>query len=281
MSVILSQAFALAPGDVPLDTPIFGWNNLLSEGTLEATSEDADFPASNLLNSSTALRWKAEAIESPPTVDQYLTVTFAEAQELDYLAIAVHNFGTWQNILSVEGFDDIASPAFSQELVEEHLVANDNPIIFRFAPTILGGIRLRIQASPLADPDTPFISVMHVGKLLVMPRGTHQDHTPINLFPQANVMTGKSETGNFLGRVVLSESRSTNIAFNRLTSAWYRTYMAPFIAASKSDPFFFAHMPQTFPADVGYCWMTNDPQPARHFDTGTMALSLQMGGIAI
>jgi hypothetical protein len=280
--IVISQSLVLNPGAVPLNTPIFGWENLAAEGTIEATSEDTDFPAFNLTNPSTALRWKADAAASPgfDSTDQYLTVTFPTAIDLDYLAIAVHNLGTWQNTVSVEGFDDASSPSWT-ELVEERILANDDPVLFRFTPQPLAGVRLRIEPSPLDDPDVPFLAVMHVGKLLVMPRGTHQDHTPINLNIASNVMTGKSENGNFLGRVVLSEQRSTSIAFQRLNANWYRTYMQPFIAAAKADPFFFAWKPQEFPNDVGYCWLTNDPQPTRHFDTGTMALTLNMGGVAI
>lgn len=282
MSIILSQALVLNPQDVQLNTPVFGWLNLATAGNVAATSEDADFPASNLANPSTALRWKADALASPgpDSTDQYITVTFETAQDLDYLAIAVHNLGTWQNTVSVEGFDDVSSPSWT-ELVEEHILATDEPALFRFTPQPLAGIRLRIQPSPLQATEVPFIAVLFAGKLLVMPRGTHTDHGPINLNITSNVMNGKSETGNFLGRVVLNEGRSTSIGFQRLNNNWYRTYMQPFVAAAKQDPFFFAWKPNEFKRDVGYCWLTNDPQPMHHFDTGTMAVSLNMGGVAV
>lgn len=275
MPIVISEALALSPGDVPLNTPIFGWDNLAESGTVTATTEDADHPATNLANVSTALRW----IASPgsPVADEYLTVTFATPEDCDYLAVGVHNLGTGQFTVSVEG-DAGNSPQW-EELVQESIQANDDPIIFRFTPTTLNAIRLRIQPSPL---DTvPFAAVLHTGKLLVMPRGTHTDHVPINLGIKTNVMSGRSETGNFIGRVILSEGRETSIAFQHLASTWYRTYMKPFVATAKNDPFFFAWKPQEFPTDVGYCWLTNDPQPSVDFNTKRMGITLQMGGVAV
>jgi hypothetical protein len=277
MSIILSQALVLSPGNVPLNTPVFGWkSNVLS---IAATTQAAGFPASNLLNPSTALRW----ISSPgsPVADQYLTATLPGISDVDYLAVAVHNLGTGQNTVSVEYLNTAPSPDVWTVLVEERILPNNDPVLFRFPPQPLQAIRLRIKPSPLVPKTIPFAAVMQVGKLLVMPRGTHTDHTPINLNIQSNVMTGRSETGNYLGRVVLSEQRATSIAFQRLDAPWYRTYMQPFIATAKADPFFFAWKPQEFPNDVGYCWLTNDPQPTRHFDTGTIGLTVQMSGVAI
>jgi hypothetical protein len=57
--------------------------------------------------------------------------------------------------------------------------------------------------------------------------------------------------------------------------------MKPFVATAKNDPFFFAWKPQEFPTDVGYCWLTNDPQPSVDFNTKRMGITLQMGGVAV
>jgi hypothetical protein len=276
--IVISHSLALSPGDVPLNTPIFGWESITASVSVTATSADPDFPATNLGNVSTALRWKALEEGSPPgppSADQYLTVTINQVDDVDFLAIAVHNLGSGQNALSVEG--SIGGSPEWFELVQETIQANDDPIIFRFEPQSLTGIRLRIQPGSL----TPMVAVMYVGKLLVLERGTHTDHVPINFARNTRVMSGKSETGNFLGRVVLSESRSTTFAVERIRETFYRNTMDEFIAASREAPFFFAWKPQELPRDVGYCFMTNDPQPSRHFDTRTYSLSLQMSGIAV
>jgi hypothetical protein len=280
--IVTSQALALTPAGIPLNTPIFGWSSIATAGTITATSEDAEHPASNLANPSTALRWLAAEEGSPPgppAADQYLTVTISQVDPLDYLAIAVHNLGSGQNTLSVEG--SVGGSPLWFELVGESIPANDDPIVFRFTPQSLTGCRLRIQGSPLGVPTTPYVAVLYVGKLLVCERGTGGDHIPINLGRTANVMTGKSATGNFLGRIVLSEARQTTFALSFLRETWYRTNMDPMIRASKELPMFFAHQPTNFPNDVGFVVLTNDVQPTRNYQTGTMAISLQMGGAAV
>ena len=276
--IVISHSLALSPGDVPLNTPIFGWESIATATTITATSEDASFPATNLASVSTALRWKAEGEGSPagpPAADQYITVTIDQVDEIDFLAIAVHNLGSGLNALSVEGSVG-GSPEWF-DLVEESIQPNDDPIIFRFAPQSLTGIRLRIQPGSLV----PMVAVLYVGKLLVLERGTHSDHAPINLARSTRVMNGRSETGNFLGRVVLSESRATSFAVQRIRETFYRNTMDEFVRASREAPFFFAWKPQELPRDVGYCFLTGDPKPTRHFDTKTYAVSFDMSGIAV
>jgi hypothetical protein len=94
-------------------------------------------------------------------------------------------------------------------------------------------------------------------------------------------MNGKSETGNFLGRVVLSQSRSTSFALKQLRQTWYRQHFDPFVVAAQEVPWFFAWRPQAHPGDVGFVVLTNDVQPTRDFSTATMAVTLQMSGVAV
>lgn len=484
--IILSSSIVLSPLLNPLNTPIFGWLNIPDVLSVVATSQNPSFLASNVANVATNLRWQEGDPGSPPD-DQYLTFTITQVDPIDYLAFAVHNLGTMQIPVSVEGATQLTSsevvtathrasltdtadlatytfnaaacgPALAGrrivlcisfrdtgttadfvsvtvngnaatqvqagrndgggnmsvaaiyeivepvgttcdivitlnevvlriavdvysvdgasqgssiggtsiapdptatlnvpaggcvigcansadltltdptnliedreeviegslrvmcghnnsasgettfafdgasvtvgafavwgqtggpdwfELVQETILPNDNPVIARFTPTSLIGIRLRMQPPLVASALRKTIAVVYIGKLLVAERGTHTDHIPINFGRGSRIMNGKSETGQFLGRVVLSESQAGSFALQRLRAVWYRTLMDPFIVESKTEPFFFAWKPQEFPNDVGYCWMTNDPQPSVHFDTGTMAIDLQMGAVSV
>ncbi len=282
--IVVSQNLVLSPGGIPLNTPIIGYRSIVTAGAVLATSQDAGFPASNLANPSTALRWKAAEEGSPPgppSADQYLTLAIDQVDEIDYLAVAVHNLGSGLNTVSVEGTDGTTSPETWTELVEESIQANDDPIVFRFTPQSLTGIRLRIQPSQADVPTVPFVAVMYVGKLLVLERGTHTDHMPINLGRTTRTMDGKSETGNFLGRVVLSEARATTFALQRLRQVWYRAQFDPFVVAAQKSPFFFAWKPSEHPGDAGFCTLSSDPQPSRDFSTGTFGVTLQLNGVSI
>lgn len=276
--IVISTNLVLSPTLAPLlNLPIFGWRNLVTAANVDATSEEADYPASNVANPSTALRWRGE-VGSPPA-DEYLTSMVESVEPLDYVAIAGHNFGSAQIPVSIEGATQIegSPPELDwQEIVQDVLLPNDGPVIFRFEPQSLLAVRLRMQ--PGAAP--PTAAVMYAGKLLVCERSTGQDHTPVNFGRRVNVMSGRSETGNFLGRVVLGEHRATSFALQRVRASWFRSEMDPFLIDAKERPFFFAWKPQEHPHDVGFCWLTGDPQVVREFDTGTMAVSLDMNGVA-
>jgi hypothetical protein len=272
--IVISSSLALSPTPTnPLNTPVFGWESLVTAESVTATSSAADFPASNVANNSTNLRWVADP--GSPAVDQYLEVSIAEVDPIDYLAVAVHNFGSDGIPVSVEG--SIGGSPEWFELTSPQMLANDDPVIFRFTPQSLSGIRLRMQPGV----DAPYVAVLYVGKLLVCERGTHQDYQPINLARDTNAPIGISESGHFLGRVVISESRASPFALKLLRATWYRQTMDPMVRVLRTTPVFFAWKPTEFPNDVGFVFVTNNPKPTRHFDTGTMAIDFQMTGVAV
>lgn len=274
--IVISNNIVLGAGE-SLATPIFGWRNLVTATNVSATTEHPDHPAANLANPSTALRWLASP--GSPAGDEYLTVAINSVDPVDYLAIARHNLGSASCVVSVEGASEMTgSPEEPdwQELVQEVMLPDDGPALFRFTPQALTHIRLKIQPGS----DVPTVAVLYVGKLLVAERGIASDHTPINFGRVEDRVNAVSENGQFLGRIILSESRQASLSFRHLTPGWYRQHMDPFIKASGEKPFFVAWKPQEFPRDVGYCWMTNQPQPIVSFDTGRIAIDLEMRGVA-
>jgi hypothetical protein len=136
-------------------------------------------------------------------------------------------------------------------------------------------LRIRLQPGN-AEPSA---AVVYAGTLLVLQRRIFVGHTPINYGRSAKVTNARSESGNFLGRIVLNEKNSTSVDMKNITSAWYRTFMQPFIDDSQENPFFFAWRPSDYPNEIGFAWMTNDPQPSNALPNGMMQISLEMTGI--
>ena len=64
-----------------------------------------------------------------------------------------------------------------------------------------------------------------------------------------------------------------------LTPSWYRTNMVPFVEAGRETPFFFAWRPSSYPLEVGYAWLLNDPQMSNQLPNGMVQVELAMGGI--
>lgn len=276
--VVVSPGLVIAPGvdGLNANSPIIGYQNLASSVT--ATTEEADWPAGNLANPSTYLKWRSAP--GSPVADEYLTVTLDTADDVDYVGIAGHNFGSGQMPVSVEVLDESSSPAEWVELISDTLLPNDGPIIFRFAPQPLSAIRVRIQPSQASAPVSPFAAVLYVGKLLVLQRRIYVGHTPMPYGRKLTVVNHRSIAGAFLGRIILAEKTATSIDMQNLTPVWYRTYLEPFLVAAREIPFFFGWRPGSYPYEVGFAWLTNDPQPKNQRPNGMMQVTLNLEGVA-
>jgi hypothetical protein len=102
---------------------------------------------------------------------------------------------------------------------------------------------------------------------------------PINYGRIAKVTNGRSEAGNFLGRIVTQEFVKDTVPLSLIDPVYFRNHIADFLIDSKENPFFIAWRPQTYPREIGYCHMTNDPAPINEAPHGLIAMSLEMTGI--
>jgi len=273
MSVIISGSFVLNPvvsgGEaVNGDNPLFGYRNLVTSGVLTTTTANPSFPTVNLANSNTYSRWEGTSI----VADEYITMALATAELVDYVGIARHNFYTAQIAVSLEIFNG----SIWVEVVAPFIPGNSGPIIMRFTPQAILSIRVRLQPGTAV----PSAAVVFAGPLLVSQRRLYVGHSPISYSKKTKVVTGRSESGNFLGRIITNSFLQTTVDLDNLTADWFRTYLAPFIEAAREDPFFFAWRPLTYPNEVGYSWLMNDPTPHNQRANGMMKISLEIGSIA-
>lgn len=275
--IVISNSIVLTePYQFTLNHPIIGWQTAVDVSNIEASSEDPDYPAINLANPATHLKWRAAETTAPD--DEWVQVLLPTVQYFDYVGIARHNLGSAQIPITIEGATEVdtsGDPIFDITLTAEQLLADDGPAIFRFTRQNLIAVRLSLGTGN----DFPEIAVCYVGELLTLQRKIYVGHTPITYGRTTRIVTGKSESGQYLGRVIISEARETGIDLKNLTPDWYRTYLDPFIAAAEVTPFFFAWRPQEYPQEVGYAWMSNSPQPENQLPNGMMSIALQMSGI--
>jgi hypothetical protein len=237
-----------------IKNPVIGWRNLITTASIAATSSAADFPASNLANPATKPPWRATS-----NATQFLTLTVgAGGPTINYLAIAAHNFGTIAAKVSVETSANLSTwtPINLGTVPNTFSPTDDSPIIFRFPSGNYQGVRLKIENAASA----PEAGVLYVGDLLVLERSVRvdTDHTPINYGRRSTVISGMSENGNFLGRIVRAEWYESQADFSYFTNPWYRANFKPFIDASNETPFFFAWSPTDHPEDTGFVWLMED-----------------------
>jgi len=272
--IVVSSAYALAAAAAAdPDHPIIGWNNLVTFTNITSGNAATGYPATNLSNPSTALRWQAA-----DTTDQYLTVLFGAEDTVEYMAVARHNWGSGAVVVSVEGLASGADPVSGwTELVSETLLPDDSPALFRFVALPLVGIRFKLQPGSVV----PFAAVVFTGALLVLLRGLPTGHTPINYGRTATTLGVRSQGGDFLGTVVLNTALATSIAQQNLEPDWYRANLEPFRLASADATFFWAWSPRDYPFEVGYCSVTNDPQPVISQLPGHIDITFNIAGVAL
>jgi hypothetical protein len=269
MTIIISQSLALAQAAaLSANLPLIGWRNVVTTSNIAADSSADGFPVSNLANPATHLKWKADH-----DGEQYVTITTGSADDFDYIGIAKPNFSAAGIAVSVEGddgsgFDELTAPA---------IPADDGPLMFRFTAAPFTGLRIRMQQGQ--GSVAPQMAVVYAGKTLVLPRKLYQGLTPPTFGRTAKATNGRSESGNFLGRIVTQESIKTKVPLTLIDPAYYRTNIDPFLKSGRSLPFFFAWRPGDYPAETAYAWLTNDPAPTNESPHSLTALSLEMSGV--
>lgn len=287
--IVLSRSLVLSrPAGISLSAPIILWDSIVDAGSITANSEDEAYPASNLATESTIEVWRAAG------PGEVVIEIDTGGQVIDAIGFARTNFGTAHATVKVEALVDFpwvlatgfwsdagfwrtdadpSEPTAWVEVIEEFMPADNSPLLLRLAPMPVSSLRITI-ASPTVPASA---AVMFVGKLLVMPHGITAGHVPLDHAIDTQVVNGTSEAGNFLGRIVTGQSAQTSARFDYLPIDWFYDEMSAFVQRGASGPFFFAWMPKKRPQDVGYSWLTSDPQPvigAVHAD-----VVLNYGGI--
>jgi hypothetical protein len=155
-------------------------------------------------------------------------------------------------------------------------IENAFPVIFRFTPTT-DSFLLRINAAS----ESAQIAVIYAGELLVLERGVKVDvqHSDIVHARRSSVLAGMSESGNFLGRILLSEWRESIAEFAWFTPDWYRTNFEPFVVSAMTDPFFWVWNPDEYPDETAFAWIIEDIVPETDPATRRIAATISMRAI--
>lgn len=273
--IVFSPALVLAAASdatLDLNAPCIGWRSVVTSSNIAATDEATGYPVTNLSNLSTAALWKA----ADATGTKYITVTPSPAQEMDYIGVARHNFGTAGIAVTVQGKEESADSW--ADLVPEFMPTNDNALILRFEKTTYFSIRLVLaQGSAPAQA-----AVVYAGNLLVMQRRLYVGHVPVPYGRVSNVVAGESESGNFLGSIEIGGHLETSATFSNLTPAWVRSDLVPFLDACRAGkkPFFWGWRPTSYPTETAFCKLMGNPKPENARTNGMMTVGFEMRGFA-
>ena len=274
--LILSPVLVASPPAGSPNAPLVGWRNIVTVTNIAADFEAMGYPATNLANPSTAIKWVGAGWEddSPPLTEQYVTVTTGTLDPIDYLAVARHNFGSGGMAVSVE-VDEGDSVGFVA-VTDPVVPADDSPLLFRFEVGPYVAVRLKIEAGS----EAPEAAVVYVGLLLALQRNIYVGHRVLPYNMVTRVTNGRSESGQFLGRIVTGQYVESGLDLQNITPAFYRTHMVPWLRAAVESPWFFAWRPGDHPTEVGFCSSTSEPNMTNSRSNGMVAVSVSMTGVA-
>lgn len=264
MAVVISSSLvmSLVDPDAPdLTHARIGYEKL--SGTPSASSASSGFPASAANNALTYSFWKPETLPATWEID------FGSTQSMDYAGIAAHEFGTKGNTVALEVWS-------GTEWVEVDSTApvDDKPIMFIFSELTISKARIVVSGGTV-----PRVGVVYTGMALVMERAIYGGHAPITLSDQTEYTTNASERGQWLGRSIKSNGVATSYQWANLTAAWYREYFDPFVKSARTQPFFIAWRPETFPEEVAYCFTGSNISPKNTGERDVMSVSMNAEGI--
>jgi hypothetical protein len=265
----ISSSVVLGPLGDPVDArnPRIGWHNLVTAENVSADEQADDEPAVNLANPATYLKWRGTT-----TDEQSVQVTLSSAADVNYFAIAKHNLGssgaTIQFQSSTDGstWDDVTSA----------IVLNTNYVVIYEFDTVFAQY-FRLLITPGSEP--PSIAVLYIGEILILQRRIYVGHTPFPFGRKTTVSNGRSESGEFLGRVLRRQFLESSVDMQNLTPTWYRQYFEPFVESAKTQPFFWSWRPGSYPNECGYAWLTDDVKPQNSRSNGMMSVSFSMQGV--
>lgn len=276
--LVISQNLVLTAAEdvLPDGTPIILYDNKVTSANVTADSEDSDYPAVNLANPATNQEWRG-ASDSPLPSTVLIDVDINSVDLVDAVGIARHNFGSAGIAVTIlQVVPD--SPGDEAILAGPQVPPDDEPLLFQFTATSF--VTLRIQLD--IDEEAPRAAVLYAGKALITERGFEIDRDFVvpPMGRKTDAINGRSERGDFLGRIITSQFIETEVSWKHFTASWYRTYFDPFVDAAQQDtPFFLAWSPDDYPYEVAYCWLTDDPTPTTSPVTGRITVGLKLGGI--
>lgn len=271
MAVIISGNLVLGEAaEFPLTHARILYRSLWRDpnAVVTASSSAIGFPASAAANENTYERWKPTSIPATWEIDVQV------GSQADAIGIAAHTLGSNAVTVTFEYWDG------TQWVEEKQFIPSTDETIMILFP-MRNASRYRISLS--GGNGIPTIGVIFIGRTLQMERPIYGGHSPLSLSRETTTYPNSSESGNWLGRSVIRQGYSTSFSWSNLTASWYRQYFDTFVryTTQSAGPFFIAWRPESYPDEVGYCWLTaSDISPSNSGTRDLMTVSMSVQAYA-
>lgn len=248
--------------------PTFMWENYVDYSGITAQYEDDNNPATNLANPQTSSYWKSTSLAS-----QTLLFDILPEKQVDAVCIARHNFGSGAIGIKIEGITADVGATW-QTLIELD-PSSDAPLMAIFQSDFY--IQVRITLTP--TDVFPQAAVMYIGPMLRMMLEIPPGYQLGTDARDIEIASGISESGEFLGDIIIGQTLDAPVEFKLLDPLWYRAQMRPFLFARV--PFFFAWAPLIFPDEVLFGKFNGNTKPVVNQVTGEIDISLPIIALAL
>ena len=256
---VISSALVLQAPTAEEGRPIIGWDNRLQSVPFTVSTASPDFPASNLPNPSTSFPWKSASNGA-----QTITISNGGAP-VDYIGIARHNLNQSGRTLTIR---------FNGAIVYGPAIPSRNQALMFF----FGGASPETIIIEIGAGSSPAVlGYLALGQALVLQRGIYVGHTPITYARDRKIIKGLSESGQYLGEVIVRSNNRTGVSLQNLTPDWYRNELDPIFR--QRVPFFWAWYPSKYAAEVGYVWLDGEPNMSNQRSNGMVEVSMSLVGM--
>lgn len=246
-------------------TGIIGYENLLENGTVVASSENANFPVENLFD------WRTSDFFKPAASGTInITLTLSGADSADYFAFYGHDLHLKGGTIKLQYHNGTTYVDCFSAVTP----TNGNPQVIPFTSQSATLWRIVITCTSVCS-----IAVACFGARLTMERDMYLGWTPPKYGRATQTIDSTSDGGEFLGRSVIANGVRTTLEVNKASDTWMETYWLAFVRHAEVKPFFFLPNPTQKPADAVYAFTDGSiPAPAQSA-YGYMSASVPIRGM--
>jgi hypothetical protein len=250
-----------------MSLPILAYNNIMTTGTVTATSSDTSFPVSNLTNWKSARWWKAAA-----TGTHYINVDAGALVDVDYFGVFSHNLTEQSATVKLQWSNDGATGWTD---LTSALAKSESEVIF---DTFTSVNKRYFRVEVVAATAIPAIGIIGIGEYVTMQRGISAGFVPPHLNTKNKYLINESEAGSDLGNSLIRRAAMLSATMDVLTTAWVRSTWEPIIEHSETNPMFFSWNHSGYPNEAVLVKIDPDKSAPKYKDT--MYMSVKMTGKA-
>lgn len=248
------------------DSPRIGIQNSASRATIfDGPTQLSTNPAWLTSTSSTAERFKTSS------ATYHLWVANLNGAICDYVGIAATK-GTIGSQIDVK----VVLDGVLTQVYGPAIVVDDVPLFILFEAGEVGAVAITYTKATAFQIE---IGNINVGKSVFLPRNIYVGHTPITYGRQPSTLVSMSDNQNFLGQVNTGVTVASSVSMNNIPADFFREYLYQgFQMPSETLPFFWAWRPQSYPNEVGFCWLTSPFSVSNQLSNGFMNIGFSMMG---